>query len=249
MITTAHIAALMARRRRGDSLFPFVGLLVHGDALLNPSPGVFTATDSSLANRTIVQINAGAFVDTGTFKFGTGSLGFDSSIAGGGGFSGSAAATPSITPRTGEFTIEDWMYVTAATMVNGSAFCVALQFSGTRPFFFGKFPGTTQMYVQCGGGATGDLLTAPIPAFTSDAWHFMSLSRSAANVSYMHLDGTLVGTFADINDYGDTTNAFKIGPNLGSGENFHIDDLRMTLKQRHGAANYSVPTGAFPNHA
>lgn len=224
-----------------DPYFSNVFLLLHGSSI--DLSGFIV--DSSSYNRAVIRTNPGSYISTSTFKWGPGSLAFDSGINPGFKFSTGSAPAPNFVPGLGDFTIESWVFISPVTMMDGSAFVSIVQSSGTNDFYFSKYPGTTELYVQ---GPSISITTGLNPSLTANAWHFISWSR-VSGISYFHIDGILVYSIADTNNYSSPTNSTNIGPDLGTNEQFWLDDVRITnFVGRYNGSNYIVPTGPFPDY-
>lgn len=185
-----------------------------------------------------------AQIDTGTKKFGTGSLEFDGS--------GDALALPAninLAVGSGNFTIEMW--VNAAD--NGST----VGGSYPRLFTFGTAQGagciecynlSGTMYVDI--SATGGPISFTASTLLNSTWNHYAISRDGTSLKAF-VNGTQVGTTGtnstNIN-LAATTQSW-IGAISASAGNFngYIDDLRITKGIARYTANFTAPTKAFPD--
>lgn len=220
-----------------DPYFASVGLLLHCD-VQNLDSGLYYLVDASSAARTCRSTGpAGQSIDTTIKKFGAGSVKNTSGnlliLVGG---------PPPLAPRTGDFTVELWSYVPAAAMSGGGFTSYYAQVAAPRDFTFSRQPGSTRLFIQRHGAS--DIVSGLNPSYTADTWHFISWCRNAG-VSYLHIDGSLVFSFADTQDYGDDANAFNAFYTFSATPDQYFDDLRVTLVARYTAASYTIPTSAF----
>jgi hypothetical protein len=172
-----------------------------------------------------------AQIDTGTKKFGTGSIEFD-----GTGDSLTYVGEPLL---TGDFTVEFWLYINSTSVAQG-AFTVGTADNAN----------SFTIYVTTGGALVYYPLTSTSSsagAVTTSVWHNVALARSAGN-SKLFLNGTQVGnTVSDTRNYTPTT--YRVGLGYGGIVNLNgfIDDLRVTKGVARYTANFTPPTRAFPD--
>lgn len=90
-------------------------------------------------------------------------------------------------------------------------------------------------------------------------YYFVSISR-VSGVLYLHVDGILQGAGqADANTYHNSTSPLWLGsrligtgptPDLADNSQYYMDEFRFTVGVgRYNAANYTVPSAAFPRSA
>jgi hypothetical protein len=182
-----------------------------------------------------------AQIDTGTKKFGTGSLEFD-----GTGDYLVMKDTPQMVFGTGDFTIEFWLRLIS---VPSSGSFVTLydsrptSGSGNYPtIYLNDSNATLIYYTNNANRITGSNLS-------TGQWYHIAVSRSGTSTK-LFIDGTQSGsTYTDSLDY--TNGSFRpaIGVNgfdLSSGYlNGYIDDLRVTKGVARYTANFTAPTKAF----
>ncbi len=179
-----------------------------------------------------------AQIDTGTKKYGTGSMEFDGT---GDYLIPNGATTDSFAFGSGDFTIEFWVYLNNV--------------SGTKVIYEGRPAG--------GSGATPTIYmsSASIRYFANGAdritggnlsattWYHIAVSRSGTSTK-LFIDGTQSGsTYTDSTTYTNSTNRplIGVGEDLGNGFNGYIDDLRITKGVARYTANFTAPTKAFPD--
>lgn len=208
----------------GDPYWSQVNLLMHFDT--SPGPWV----DSSSFARTVTQTTP--VQSTTHSKFGGGAAGPNFLVS---------VPHPAM---SGDFTVEAWF-----NMLNGNSgtqpIVIAGAGSGPNDYSFQIVSGQVDWYSPGGPGHIG-YPSGPTIAGGVDAWHFASVSRQSG-VTYVHVDGTLVGSAADAASYNISAAAVKIGQTSPGSP--YIDDLRITIgKGRYGSGNYVVPGAAFPSN-
>lgn len=220
-----------------DPNFANVSLLVHCDG----TNGSTTFTDNSSQNHT-VTVNGSAQVTTTTVKYGTGGLNPN-----GGHLQVTSSTDLDLT--TGDWTIECWFYLTAATTV-----CVLMDkesANGQYPWsLITNSPTSTKMSLRrfnSGGTLLTDLIGTT--TITANAWHHAAACRQGDNF-YLFLDGNLEASRTDTGAVLRTNSSDPV--NLGnnnsnsSGACF-MDDIRITKGVARYTANFTPPSAAFPN--
>lgn len=173
-----------------------------------------------------------AQIDTGTKKFGTGSIEFD-----GTGDSLTYVGEPLL---TGDFTVEFWLYLNSTAVQQGT-FTVGTADNSASFSIFISTAGAVAYYSQ------GNLIISSNGAVTTGVWYNITLARSAGS-SKLFIDGTQVGsTYSDTKNYTSTT--FRVGLGYGGITNLNgfIDDLRVTKGVARYTANFTPPNRAFPD--
>jgi hypothetical protein len=157
---------------------------------------------------------------------------------------------------TGDFTIEMWIYKTAANDIS-----MQLMGSDTGIRFFvsssvasGGFPGTTGIgRVAFYAGASGATqIPVGLSAITPNTtWTHLALVRSSS-VVYAFYNGNLLGSAADTTDY--PAQQFRILNGVGStagqnSRNFagYVDDVRFTFGLARYTEAFTPPTRQFLN--
>jgi hypothetical protein len=219
------------------------GTAVYTAAFAPPTaPVTAIANTSLLANftnagiyDTAVQNDAvtvgDAQVSTTVYKWSPTSMKFD-----GTGDYLTTPSNPALALRTGDFTVEFWMYPTAAqtgdiidTRVSGdSANSWCVQLDNTNINFTG--PGS-------------NYLSYP---YTINTWTHVAYTRVSGSVS-VYINGTKYGSSVTLtNDF--TGTVYKIGATFN---NFYyagyIQDLRVTKGLARYTANFTAPTATFSN--
>ena len=167
-------------------------------------------------------------------KFGTGSILFDGTTD-----EIKMVNSPMQQPRTGEFTIEFFVYFNATG--NHGFFG-----NGTSGYYGQLFNGNFQ-FVQ---GATANISTAW--SYSTGQWYHVALARDSSNNTKLFINGTQLGSTAtsDTNDYYNATVALSIG-DIGGGYNRrlngYIDEFRLTKGVARYTSDFTAPTKAFAN--
>jgi len=220
-----------------DPQFGSVSLLLHG----NGTNGSTTITDNSPSPKTVTAVG-NAQISTAQSKLGGSSLAFD-----GTGDGLTIPGNSSFNFETGDFTVEMWIYRTAA--VNNDTLI---------DHNYGTFPNLALQAVGIAalrwtlvlGGST--LLLAESTDHSLNTWHHYAFVRfgSGSNNVVIYRDGINVGagTFAGL--AGNATVQYKIAEtSSGSGGDFsgYIDDFRITKGVARYTANFTPPTAPFPD--
>jgi len=189
--------------------------------------------DSTAKN--VLETVGNAQIDTGTKKFGTGSLEFDGTgdyilVNGGSNFEFGS----------GNFTIEAWVYLNSTS---GFQIIYDQRTTATQAVPTIYLDGTSLRYYVSGA----DRITAGT-ALSTGTWYHIAVSRSGTSTK-MFLDGTQTGsTYTDSTSYINGANRPALGVdggNLSNQLNGYIDDLRITKGVARYTANFTAPTKAF----
>jgi len=176
-----------------------------------------------------------AQIDTGTKKYGTGSLEFD-----GTGDWLLIPNSPDIQLGTGNFTIEFWVYLNAISAARGfvakggasTGWLVSLVSTNTVRFTF-----TTSTITSTG-------------TLAASTWYHIAVVRegTGSNQTKIYINGTNDGTGTVSTDFNQTESMY-VGANRTGGDalNGFIDDLRITKGIARYTANFTPPTAAFPD--
>jgi hypothetical protein len=185
-----------------------------------------------------------AQIDTGTKKFGTGSLEFD----GTGDYLVMAGPKENFEFGTGDFTIEFWLRL-VSTPSAGNYFSLydsrPTNTNGIYPtIYLNGTSATLVYYVDSADRITGSGLS-------TGQWYHIAVSRSGTSTK-LFIDGTQSGsTYTDSNNYIGASSRPVIGASgydLSDGNlNGFIDDLRITKGVARYTANFTAPTKAFPD--
>jgi hypothetical protein len=183
--------------------------------------------DSTAKN--VLETVGNAQIDTGTKKFGTGSLEFDGT--------GDYLVVPKnidISFGSGSFTVEGFFYYNG-TPSNQFLFDFRYASGGLVAMAVGSYG--LDAYIG-GGNRTGGTVNG-------STWYHFALVRNGSTC-YLFLDGTQVGsTFTDSTNL--ATGGLVIGARYDATQAFpgFIDDLRITKGVARYTANFTVPTKAF----
>lgn len=173
-----------------------------------------------------------AQIDTGTKKFGTGSIEFDGT--------GDYLTYIGEPLLLGDFTVEFWLYLNATAVTQGTFTVGTADNSASFSIYVGT-DGKVAYY------SNGDLIASSASAVATGAWYNIALTRSAGS-SKLFINGTQVGsTYSDTKNYTSTT--FRVGLGYGGIVNLNgfIDDLRITKGVARYTANFTPPTLPFPD--
>lgn len=227
---------LLSGAGTGDPNFGSVVLLLHCDG----TNGSTSFPDNSIVGNSMTAVG-NAQVSTAVFKYGTGSAAFDGT--------GDAITTPGLNgqqlfPTSGQInTTEFWLNLTALP--------------GVRSTIFGKWISTTgglgwtvdvtssgDLFFTNNGAGTSCTLSTKI---TTGSWLFLA-TVNTGSILNVYLNGNLVGSQANYTPSA-ATSAYYIGERSDSAlpMNGYIDEFRVTQGVARYTANFTPPTGPFPN--
>lgn len=206
-----------------DPFIANVTFLMHGEGANNGT--VFNEFRGHAATRigNTVTSNAQA-------KFGSTSLSFDGASA------LSFAAAPNLAMGAGDFTMETWAFQTARSA--GSSLITASTGSGSSGIV---------MQVGATGLLTGSTASAGIGgggAVPLNQWAHLAFSKNSGTLR-MYINGALVATFADSNNYTDQNlwiAEFGTGSQKFTG---FLDEIRLTPGVGRYPTAFTPPTAAF----
>lgn len=193
----------------------------------------------------VIDTAGNAQIDTTTKKFGTGSLEFDgtgdwliipdtSDPDHGGVWDGNRQL------RTGNFTIECWLYLSATGTARG------IVGKGTSTTGWLLSTNTSNAVVFTYGTST----ITSTGTLSGSTWYHLAVVRegTGTNQTKIYINGTNDGTGTVSTDFSQT-NAMYVGANRTGGDamNGYIDDLRITNGVARYTANFTAPTAAFPD--
>jgi RHS repeat-associated protein len=233
--TIANVAVTMA-----DPNWSKVSLQVHADG----ADGSTTFTDTS--GKSTVTANGTARVQTAVAKFGTGAL--QTNYGGTVGWL-SVPYNAGIDLSSGDFTVECWLYETAAN----SAIVMNMA-SGT-----GYYP--WQLYIGSGGnlglrgfangGGASTVYDIAGPVVSLNVWHHVAAVRAGSSLT-LYLDGVAVGSATYSGAlYSNNSDALSIGA-YGSGTYGFagdVDEIRITKGVARYTAAFAPPSAPFPDGA
>jgi hypothetical protein len=218
----------------GDPSYSDISLLLHGNGNI---------TDSGPAARTGTATNVAT---NGAAKFGSASLVFD-------GTSRLVYANNSAWNFPGDFTVEAWIYLTAAIGSGAHAeYALAAQWSGGGGLAWLWYLKSDGFTVVLGDGASSlvGYDHRGSVSLTANQWHHVALVRSSGTLS-SYLNGSRFGTYSSsINLSGNA--ALTIGDQSDSVVRpffGRIDEFRITKGVRYTGDSYTVPTAALKDSA
>ena len=179
-----------------------------------------------------------ASLSTAQSKWGTSSIYFDGT---GDWLLGSLGNNPDSQLRTGNFTIELWVYLASADV--GSA--RGLVSKGTSTTGYSVSLDSTQKVVFSFTTST-ITSTGSIP---TDSWVHIAVVRSGtgANLTKIYINGVNDGTGTVSTDFSQTNNLYVGADRVaGSPMKGYIQDLRITRGLARYTANFAPPTQPFP---
>lgn len=224
----------------GDPLWSSVALLMHMDGANNST----TFVDSSSNNATCTAAG-NAKVSTAVVKYGTGACWIN---AGTGDRVSVADKVAGQFNLTGDFTVEAWVYPTAAASYR----TIITRYNAANNAWIMRFDGNASALTSLawyGGQATGAYYNFNA-TIALNQWHHVAVCRSGSSVRGF-LNGTQIGaTQTNSGTMTGGTAGNLVGSSDQSGFQFpfagYIDDLRVTLAARYTAA-FTPDTQAFPD--
>jgi hypothetical protein len=217
----------------GDPSYSDISLLLHGNGNI---------TDSGPAARTGTATNVAT---NGAAKFGSASLVFD-------GTSRLVYANNSAWNFPGDFTVEAWIYLTAAIGSGAHAeYALAAQWTGGGGLCWLWYLKSNGFTIVIGNGSPVVGFDHTGVSLTTNQWHHVAIVRSSGVISsYLH--GSRFGTYSSsidmsgngplaIGDQGDSVTRPFFG---------RIDEFRITKGvARYTGDSYTVPPAAFQDSA
>jgi hypothetical protein len=172
-----------------------------------------------------------AQLSTSQYKWGSSSIRFDGS---GDGVKANST-TPGLILRTGDFTVEMWMYPAASSQSASVA-----QGDNSSPV----------IYLNSGnlwfGTSAVNWLIQTSTAPTANQWSHVAVTRAGTTIN-IYLNGVIVGTTSSGQDF--TGAMYNLGgdPAGSSTFNGYIDDYRITKGVARYTTNFTPPTSALQN--
>jgi len=247
--------------RRSDNTQLFVGYIsnlraIKGSTPYDPTQTTLTVPTTPLTAITNTSLllnftNAGIYdastindaqtvgnaqVSTTQAKFGTTSMYFD-----GTGDWLKLPDNPAYAFRTGDFTVEAWVYANAFAAAEDNIVGCWNQEDGVYRWLFCLHAGTSIRFYT-----TGKFTTTASYTFSTNTWYHVAVTRSSGTVRFF-VDGTQVGSnITDTVDIG-STKLFVGGQGAsGTGDmNGYIDELRITNGYARYTANFTPPSSPF----
>jgi hypothetical protein len=223
------------------------GTAVYTSAFTPPTAPLTAITNTSLllnftnagifdnAMKNDLETVGNAQVSTSVTKFGTGSMSFD-----GTGDWLTSPNTPNLQLSTGNFTIEGWVYLNAV----GSARGFVSKGTSTTGWSLGT---NSSNQVVFSDTATSFASTGALAVST---WYHIAVVRegTGTNQTKIYINGTNDGTSTVATDFNQTSIMYVGADRVGSSAlNGYIDDLRITKGVARYTANFTPPSGSYPN--
>ena len=211
-----------------DGNYNSVVLLAHFDS---------DFSDSSASNHTLTA-NGNTTISTTQKKFGAGSAYFDGS-----GDYLSIVNNGDFTFGTGDFTIEGWFYITAASSY-ATLFTTAPT-TNSQGVWLGTNPsGNWDANMATGGSWETIGNSDPV---TLNTWVHLAYVRSGSNI-YLFENGTLIDSRTSSLNLNANTTVTIGGRTLSSQYTTgYIDELRITKGVARYTSNFTVPAEVFPD--
>lgn len=230
------LAAGTANENAGgtDPDFASVSLLLHMDG----SNGSTTFTDSS-SNGLTVTANDNAQVSTAQSKFGGSSAWMD-------GPEGCLLVTSDTSlDLPGDFTIEFWHYITSIT---AAGFFGRVNTGGYNAVALDVTGGVYRLRASSNGTSHGLAVTFTGNAPTANTWQHVAVTREG-NVWRLFRDGAQIGTTTNALTPYASTDPLVIGARTATDNSLegYIDEFRVTKGVARYTANFTPPTGPFPD--
>ena len=225
------------------------GTAVYTAAFTPPTAPLTAITNTSLllngtnaaiidnTGKNVLETVADAQIDTGTKKYGTGSLEFDGT--------GDWLLAPNTVDNqlgTGNFTIEGWVYLNAIGSARG--------FVSKGTSTTGWSLGVNSLNQVVFNYASSTINSTGLLAIST--WYFITVVRegTGSNQTKIYINGTNDGTGTVSTDF-NQTNSMYVGADRvgGSALNGYIDDLRITKGVARYTATFTPPTAAFPDNS
>ena len=177
-----------------------------------------------------------AKLSTAISKFGGSSMSFD-----GTGDYITMLNNPRLNPRTANFTIEAWVYLTSL----GTTKSIISTFTGSGSYWDWQIKSNNCLELSRDLGA---VIITGTTALTANTWIHVAVSRSGTSVKQF-INGVLDASNISSGDLYSTNNT-AIGSTVNNQNNFagYIDDLRLTNGYARYTTTFTPPTSAFPTY-
>lgn len=195
--------------------------------------------DNAMANNLLTS--GSAQINTGLFKYGTGSISFNGT--------NSYLSVPNTSTSafgSNNFTIEFWILASAIPAAGSVTLFDTRPPStnGAYPLIYLNNDATIRLYVS-----SADRITSSV--VSSNTWHHVAICRSSGSTK-MFLNGTQTGvTYTDATTYLASTTfvaaSYGGGASITGFLNGYIDELRITKGVARYTENFTAPQQAFPN--
>lgn len=224
----------------GDPYFANVSLLMHMDGT-NGSTTFIDNSSSSLS----VTANGGAQISTAQSKFGGASGYFQRSLSS---YVSMSSGTV-LNFGSSDFTVEGWIYLGDIT-ANATKGII----SGTSAGSFGFRVGQSYRGVINGLSVyKAGVADCERCAFTflANTWYHVAVVRASSVITFYVNGSAQTTTSSGVASYScpSTTNT-RVAATDGTAENYngYIDDIRVTKGIARYTANFTPPSGPFPNN-
>lgn len=213
-----------------------VKLLCHFDG----TNGQTTTVDSSINGRAI-SANGGVTLSTAQSKFG----GSSSTSSASGSMRWTCADSADWNFGNGQFTVEGWVYFTAApTSVHS---LVSQWPAASLGWFFGHVSGALAFYYSTTGADNPSVGAAWTP--TLNTWYHIAVDRDASNVLRVYLNGAVHASATVSATFFDSTGQLDIGGSIAwFGIAGYVDDIRVVKGEAVYAGAFTPPTKALPDN-
>jgi len=212
-----------------DPNFASVVQLAHFDG----TNGSTTFTNSAGAGTTMTAVGAAALSTTQS-KWGGASL----RTSGTGSIAAYASGNSAYGFNTGEYTVEGWVRFDNVT---------------TTQDVFAWQDGGSLLRMSSSGVITyrndsSNRIVSASDVVAATTWHYLSLSRTASNVHWLHVDGVAIGSWTNNFNYGGTGELYAGNSAFGNPLIGYLDDFRVTKGVgRYTGSNYTPPAAAHPD--
>lgn len=227
-----------------DPYYANVSLLLHFDG----SNGSTVFKDSG-PNNLAVTANGSANITTGDYKYGTGSLAVVGSTS-----RVQVASNPLFAFGTGNFTAETWVKFNAIPSGAGGAGSAAnaetslfnVNVSGGFAFYYAGTGGYYSVYnsLVVSNRQSNQLVSAWSP--TVGQWYHIAVSRSGTSLK-IFIDGNQIGSATSSTNYAQGILQIGGSSDAAASSNILLDETRFTKPIARYTANFTPPSGPFPN--
>jgi uncharacterized membrane protein len=209
----------------------YTKLLIHGNGANNST----TVYDDSPDNVTVTA-NGGAKISTNYYKFGGSSV----LLSATGDYLSTTNSTNFNMQKTGDWTVDFWMYMTSMPTAEATLFHFWNAVLGTNSGLHLHI--STAGVISVDNGLTAGTVSGG--SLTTDTWHHVALTKENTTIK-LYIGGTNVDSDA-MQDYGDSDNTpVRIGRYAGGSltNDFigYIDEFRVSRIAR-WTANFTPPT-------
>jgi hypothetical protein len=144
------------------------------------------------------------------------------------------------------FTIECWVYLTAAPGSSTQGFVTQFGFNTNLGWFLGSVGGQLAFYYSTNGADNPSIGANWTP--TLNTWHHIAVDRDATNTIRVYLDGAVVATGSISGSLFSSTQAMNIGNdnNRNRAVTGYIDEVRITKGAAQYGGAFTPPSSPFP---